>query len=160
MGATTNMTCQYGWARRGERYVAKAPHGHWQTSTFIAGLRQNGLIAPMVIGCPMNGEIFTAYASQVLAPALSPGDIVVLDNLSSHKGDAARRAIEAAGAEVLFLPPYSPDLNPIEQVFSKLKRGLRRAAKRSIETLWDEIGNQLTRFSPAECANYIRNSGY
>lgn len=160
MGAATNMTCRYGWARRGQKYIARTPHGHWKTSTFVAGLRRDRIVAPMVIDCPMNREIFTAYVGQCLAPALSPGDIVVMDNLSSHKGEAVARLIEDRGAELLFLPPYSPDLNPIEQVFSKLKRGLRRAARRTVETLWDEIGRQLDRVAPDECANYFRGAGY
>lgn len=160
MGAATNMACRYGWARRGQKYIARAPHGRWKTSTFVAGLRHDRIVAPMVIDCPMNTEIFTAYVRQFLVPTLAPGDIVVMDNLSSHKGEAVARAIREAGAELLFLPPYSPDLNPIEQVFSKLKRNLRRAAKRSVETLWNEIGNQLDSFAPDECRNYLKGAGY
>lgn len=162
MGASTNMAPAYGWAPKGRRLLGYAPHGHWRTSTLVMGLRSDRLIAPMVIPCPMNGTIFAQYAKEILAKELAPGDIVVLDNLSSHKSDAVRKTIEEAGAELLFLPPYSPDLNPIEQVFSKLKRALRRSAKRTVEALWDEIGRLIgpDRFSPAECANYLRNSGY
>jgi transposase len=160
MGAATDMTPRHGWAPRGERLIAKAPHGHWKTTTFIAGLRHDRLIAPLAIDCPMNATIFRAYAEQFLAPELSPGDIVILDNLSSHKDDAAREIVQDAGAELMFLPPYSPDLNPIEQVFAKLKHLLRKAATRTVNTLWDEIGKLLRCFTPDECANYIRNSGY
>ena len=160
MGAATDMAQRYGWAQRGDRLIGKAPHGHWKTTTFVAGLRHDGIVAPLVIPCPMNGAIFRAYVEQFLVRDLAPGDIVVMDNLASHKSDALRKTIEKAGAELLFLPPYSPDLNPIEQVFAKLKHLLRKAAKRTIETLWDEIGKLLDRFPPHECANYIRNSGY
>lgn len=160
MGAATNMAARYGWAPRGQRLLGKTPFGHWQTTTFVAGLRHDRIIAPMVIPCPMNGAIFKAYVVKFLVRELTPGDIVVMDNLSSHKNNAIREAIEDAGAELLFLPPYSPDLNPIEQVFAKLKHLLRKAAKRSVEALWDEIGNLLEHFPPNECANYIRNSGY
>jgi len=160
MGAATNMAARYGWAPRGQRLLDKMPFGHWQTTTFVAGLRHDRIVAPLVIPCPMNGAIFKAYVIQFLVRELAPGDIVVMDNLSSHKGDAIREAIEGAGAELLFLPPYSPDLNPIEQVFAKLKHLLRKAAKRTVDALWDEIGSLLGGFSPAECANYIRNSGY
>jgi len=160
MGAATNMAARYGWAPRGQRLLGKTPFGHWQTTTFVAGLRHDRIIAPMVIPCPMNGAIFKAYVVKFLVRELTPGDIVVMDNLSSHKNNAIREAIEDAGAELLFLPPYSPDLNPIEQVFAKLKHLLRKAAKRTVEALWDEIGNLLEYFTPAECANYIQNSGY
>jgi len=160
MGAATNMAARYGWAPRGERLLGKAPHGHWQTTTFVAGLRHDRIIAPLVIPCPMNGAIFKAYVVKFLARELAPGDIVVMDNLSSHKSNAIREAIEDTGAELLFLPPYSPDLNPIEQVFAKLKHLLRKAAKRTIDALWDEIGSLLDSFPPTECANYIQNSGY
>ncbi len=154
------MAARYGWAPRSERLFGKAPHGHWQTTTFVAGLRHDRIVAPMVIPCPMNGAIFTAYVDQFLLRELAPGDIVVMDNLASHKSDAVRESIEQAGAELLFLPPYSPDLNPIEQVFAKLKHLLRKAAKRTVQDLWDEIGRLIECFEPDECMNYIRNSGY
>jgi len=160
MGAATDLAQRYGWAQRGKRLIGKAPHGHWKTTTFVAGLRHDRIVAPLVIPCPMNGDIFLAYVEQFLVPELSPGDIVIMDNLSSHKSRAVREAIERAGAELLFLPPYSPDLNPIEQVFAKLKHLLRKAAKRTVEALWNEIGRLLYRFSPKECANYLSNSGY
>lgn len=154
------MGARYGWAPKGERLVAKTPHGHWRTTTFVAGLRHDGIVAPMVIPCPMNGAIFRAYVETFLVRDLAPGDIVIMDNLASHKNDAVRQRIEAAGAELLFLPPYSPDLNPIEQVFAKLKHLLRKAAKRTVDALWDEIGTLLDCFSQNECANYIENAGY
>ena len=156
----TNMTRCYGRAPRGQRLVAAAPHGHWTTSTFLAALRHDTITAPCVIDGPINGETFTAYVEQFLVPTLAAGDIVIMDNLGSHKGAAVRAAIEAVGARLLFLPPYSPDLNPIEQVFAKLKALLRKAAARSIEALWDAVGKLLQRFAPQECANYFDNAGY
>lgn len=159
-GASTNMVRRYGWGPKGERLVDAVPHGHWRTTTFVAGLRSTGLMAPMVLDGPMTGEAFRAYAEQVLAPALSPGDIVVLDNLASHKVAGIREAIRATGASLLYLPPYSPDLNPIEQVFAKLKALLRQAAPRTRESLWTTIGRLLERFSPGECRNYLHNAGY
>lgn len=159
-GTTTNMTPLRGWCRRGERLIGLAPHGHWKTTTFVAGLRQDGLIAPFVIDQPMNGVIFRAYVEQGLAPTLSPGDIVIMDNLSSHKVAGIREAIEKTGAKLLYLPPYSPDLNPIEQVFAKLKTALRRLRARSIPALWDAIGDRLGDFPPQECLNYFLNEGY
>jgi len=158
--ASTNMARLYGRAARGTRLVASVPHGHWKTTTFIAGLRVNALTAPMVLDGPVNGEFFLAYVEQVLAPTLSPGDIVIMDNLSSHKIAGVREAIEAVGAELRYLPPYSPDLNPIEQVFAKLKALLRKAACRTIDDLWAVIGQLINCFQPGECANYLRNSGY
>ena len=160
MGAATDMTLRYGWAPRGERLIAKAAHGHWKTTTFVAGLRHDRLVAPVAINCPMNGNIFQAYVEQFLVRELSPGDSVVMDNLSSHKSDAVREMIEAAGTELLFLPPYSPDLNPIEQVFAKLKHLLRKAVTRTVDPLWDEIGRLIDHLQPNECANYIANGGY
>lgn len=150
----------HGRAPRGERLVSAVPYGHWKTTTFIAGLRQDGLTAPFVIDGPINGEWFLIYVEQVLAPTLSNGEIVVMDNLASHKVAGVREAIEARGARLLYLPPYSPDLNPIEQAFAKLKALLRKAAARSIETLWKLIGRLIRRFPPAECANYFANLGY
>lgn len=158
--AKTNMTPTHGRCRRGERLIARAPFGHWKTSTFLAALRWDGMTAPAVFDGPINGRSFTAYVEQVLVPSLKPGDIVILDNLGSHKGKAARDAIEQAGAELRFLPPYSPDLNPIEQVFAKLKTLLRRAAPRTRQTLWKRIGTLLDHFPTHECQNYIVNAGY
>jgi transposase len=158
--AKTNMTRSHGRCARGRRLIAKVPHGHWRTLTFLAALRCDRIDAPCVIDGPINGKSFLAYVEQVLAPSLSPGDIVIMDNLGSHKGKPIRRAIRAAGAKLFFLPPYSPDLNPIEQVFAKLKTLLRKADERSIEATWRCIGNLLNRFTPAECANYLRNAGY
>ena len=158
--AKTNMTRLRGWSPRGQRLLAKVPQGHWRTLTFLAALRCDRIAAPCVIDGPINGESFLAYVEQVLLPTLLPGDIVVMDNLGSHKGNAVRRAIRAAGARLFFLPPYSPDLNPIEQVFAKLKTLLRKAAERTVEATWKRIGSLLNTFSPAECANYLRNAGY
>ena len=159
-GAATNMVRRYGWGAKGERLVDAAPHGHWKTTTFVAGLRSTGIIAPLVLDGPMTGEAFRAYAEQFLAPALVPGDVVVMDNLAAHKVAGVREAIEVAGASILYLPPYSPDLNPIEQMFAKLKALLRKAAARTRDALWDTIGRLLDCFTPAECHNYITNSGY
>jgi transposase len=158
--AKTNMTRVRGWHTRGQALVAKVPHGHWKTLTFLAALRHDRITAPFVLDGPINGDAFTAYVEQVLAPTLKPGDVVVMDNLGSHKGGAVRRLIRKAGAHLLFLPPYSPDLNPIEQVFAKLKTMLRKAEERTVETVWRRIGTLLDCFKPAECANYLRNSGY
>jgi transposase len=154
------MTRLHGWAPRGRRLVAKVPHGHWKTATFLAALRNDRIEAPCLFDGPINGERFLAYVEQFLAPTLKPGDIVVLDNLGSHKGKAVRRAIRAVGAHLLFLPKYSPDLNPIEQVFAKLKTLVRKAAPRSLDAISDAIAAALTAFAPQECANYLRNSGY
>jgi transposase len=159
-GTATNMTRRYGRCQRGDRLNAKVPHGHWKTTTFVAGLRVGGITAPWVIDGPMNGLIFRAYIEQSLAPSLKPGDIVVMDNLAAHKVEGVQEAIEAAGATLKYLPPYSPDLNPIEQVFAKLKALVRKAAERSVDALWNRIGDLLGAFSPEECANYFKNSGY
>jgi transposase len=149
-----------GRARRGERCRAAVPHGHWKTTTFTAGLRLTGMTAPMVLDGAMNGPAFLAYVQQVLAPTLTPGDIVVMDNLPAHKSVAVRTAIEAAGATLRHLPPYSPDFNPIEQAFAKLKAFLRKAAARTIEDLWAAIGEAIPQFKPRECANYFEAAGY
>jgi transposase len=149
-----------GWGPSGQRLEASAPFGHWKTMTFIAALRHDRISAPWVIDGPINGELFTLYVEQVLAPTLAKGELVILDNLGSHKGKSARNAIRAKGAHLMFLPPYSPDLNPIEQVFAKLKLLLRKAAERSSQTTWRRIGTILDAFPPHECANYLRNSGY
>ena len=136
------------------------PYGHWRTTTFVAGLKQNGIIAPLVLDGPMTGAAFCAYVEQFLAPTLEPGDVVVLDNLAAHKVDGIRQAIAAAGASILYLPPYSPDLNPIEQLFAKLKALLRKAAARTKDELWSIIGRLLDAWSATECSNYLRHCGY
>jgi transposase len=159
-GTNTAMVRTRGRGVCGQRVVGRAPHGHWKTLTFVAGLRAGAMTAPFVIDRPMNGSIFQVYLRQCLVPTLSPGDIVVMDNLPAHKLTTVREIIEAAGATLLYLPPYSPDLNPIEQVFAKLKALLRKAAKRSIDALWQEIGKLLDAFTEQECRNYLRNSGY
>ena len=156
----TNLVRLYGRSARGTRLVDTSPHGHWKTSTFIAGLREDGLVAPAVFDGAINGELFLAYVEQVLVPTLRPDDIVLMDNLAAHKRPAVRQAIEAAGAAVRFLPAYSPDLNPIEQVFAKLKHLLRKAAARAIETLTAAVGELLGAFTAEECANCFANSGY
>jgi transposase len=149
-----------GWGPRGRRLEAHVPQGHWVTLTFVAALRCDRMTAPCVFDGPINGLSFLAYVEQVLVPTLKPGDIVVMDNLGSHKSQAVRRAIRAAGAKLFFLPAYSPDLNPIEQVFAKLKHLVRNAQPRSIEHTWRRIGSLVPIFSPQECANYLVNSGY
>jgi transposase len=158
-GASTTMVRRYGWGLRGERLIAAAPHGHWRPTTFVAGLRASGIIAPFVLDGPMTGEAFRASVAQVLAPELEAGDVVVMDNLAAHKVAGVQEAIRAVGASVLYLPSYSPDLNPIEQVFAKLKALLRKAAARTKETLWATIGNLLDAFCPGECRNYLANRG-
>ncbi len=158
--AKTNMIRSHGWNRRGRPLNAKAPHGHWRTMTFIAALRYDRITAPCVFDGPINGISFLAYVEQLLVPTLKPGDIVIMDNLGSHKGKMVRKAIRDAGARLFFLPPYSPDLNPIEQVFAKLKTLLRKAEERTVEATWKRIGNLLDCFTPDECANYLRNAGY
>jgi transposase len=158
--AKTNMTRIHGRCARGRRLVAKVPNGRWRTLTFLAALRCDRIDAPCVIDGPINGLSFLAYVEQLLVPILRPGDIVIMDNLGSHKRQAIRRAIRAARAKLLFLPPYSPDLNPIEQVFAKLKTLLRKAGERTVEATWRRIGTLLDQFAPAECANYIANAGY
>jgi transposase len=158
--AKTNMTRLCGWAPRGRKLVAKAPQGRWRTLTFLAALRCDRIDAPCVIDGPINGQSFLAYVEQLLVPTLKPGDIVIIDNLGSHKGKAVRRTIRATGAKLFFLPPYSPDLNPIGQVFAKLKTLLRKAAERTVEATWKRIGTLLRTFTSQECANYFRNAGY
>jgi transposase len=149
-----------GWCARGRRLNAKVPHGHWKTLTFVAALRANAVTAPCVFDGPINGRSFLAYVEQILVPTLRKGDVVILDNLGSHKGKAVRLAIRAAGARPLFLPPYSPDLNPIEQVFAKLKHLLRKAAKRTVPDTWKTTGTLLDHFPPDECNRYLVNAGY
>jgi transposase len=158
--ATTKMARLRGRSPRGERCRAAIPHGHWKTTTFTAGLRLGGLTAPMVLDGPMNGAAFRAYIEQVLVPTLSPGDVVIMDNLPAHRVSGVREAIEAAGATRVFLPPYSPDFNPIEQAFAKLKAYLRKLAARTVDALWDAIADAIDLFTPAECANFFRASGY
>jgi transposase len=158
--ASTNMARQRGRAPKGERLLAAIPHGHWKTTTFVAGLRLSGMMAPMVLDGPINRDAFQAYVDQVLVPELKPGDIVIMDNLSSHKGARVREAIETAGATLLYLPPYSPDLNPIENAFAKLKALLRKAAARSVDSLWTAIGRVIDLFTPSECVNYFKAAGY
>ena len=156
----TNMAPLRGWAPRGARLPGGAPFGHWNTSTFIAALRHDRIDAPWVFDGPVNGDIFRTYVEKVLAPTLSPGDVVVMDNLGSHKSLAVRRAIRDAGAHLLFLQPYSPDLNPIEQAFAKLKHWLRQAAPRSQHALWRTLGDILHKVTRQECSNYLVSAGY
>ncbi len=158
--AKTNMAPLRGWAPKGERLIGRAPHGHWRTMTFIAALRHDRIDAPFVLDGPVNGDIFRTYVEKVLVPTLKPGDVVVMDNLSSHKSQTVRAAIRSAQAHLLFLPPYSPDLNPIEQVFAKLKHMLRDAAERTMDATWRRIGTLLDHFTPTECENYLVNAGY
>jgi transposase len=159
-GATTKMARLRGRARRGERCRAAVPHGHWKTTTFVGALRLGGMTAPMVLDGPMNGPAFLAYVEQVLAPTLAPGETVVMDNLLAHKVAGVRAAIDATGARLRLLPPYSPDFNPIELAFAKLKAVLRRTAARTIPDLWDAIAAALPQFTPAECSNYFTACGY
>lgn len=159
-GAATNMARRYGRSPRGRRLDGPIPHGHWKSTTFVGGLTTRGFIAPYVLDGPMNGAVFKAWVEQMLAPALRPGDIVIMDNLPAHKIDGIEQAIRDRQAELCYLPPYSPDLNPIEQAFAKLKALLRKAAERTKDGLWNAIGRLLDLFPPAECANYFTNSGY
>lgn len=154
------MARRHGRCAHGERLRSSIPHGHWKTTTFVAGLRCSGMVAPMVIDGPINRTTFTAYVQQILVPEIRPGDVVIMDNLSSHKGPEVLAAIEKAGATLRFLPPYSPDFNPIEQAFSKLKAHLRKAAERTIHGLWSAIGRIIDLFTPQECVNYFANCGY
>ena len=154
------MARQRGRAPKGQRRRAGIPHGHWKTTTFVAGLRLEGMVAPMVLDGPINRDAFQAYVDQVLVRELKRGDVVIMDNLGSHKGPGVRAAIEAAGARLFYLPPYSPDFNPIENAFAKLKALLRKAAERTIEDLWGTIGRLLDTFTPQECTNYFAAAGY
>jgi transposase len=155
-GAKTNMTLIRGWAPRGDKLVARAPFGKWRTPTFLAALRHDRIDAPCVLDGPINGESFTDWVEQFHVPTLAPGDVVIMDNLGSHKGTAVRKAIRAAGAKLLFLPPYSPDLNPIEQVFAQLKLLLRKAAERTVEATWQRIGSLLDDFHPTNAPTISR----
>ena len=159
-GATTKMARLRGRSRRGERCRAAIPHGHWKTTTFTAGLRLGGLTAPMVLDGPMDGVAFRAYVEQVLVPTLQPGDAVIMDNLPAHRVSGVREALAVAGATLLFLPPYSPDFNPIEQAFAKLKALLRKAAARTVDALSDTIADAINQFTPHECSNFFRAAGY
>ena len=157
---STNMARLRGRAPRGQRLRVAVPHGHWKTTTLIAGLRRDGIIAPFVLDGPINQDAFETYVAQVLVPELRAGDIVVMDNLSSHKGPHVSKLVEAAGASLLYLPPYSPDFNPIENAFAKLKALLRKAAERTVEGLWTAIGRLIDVFTPSECANDFAAAGY
>lgn len=159
-GATTKMTRRCGRSRRGERCRAPVPHGHWKTTTFVGALRTCGMTAPMVLDGAMHGGAFLAYVEQVLVPTLKPGDIVVMDNLPAHKPTAVREAIERTGAQLRFLPAYSPDFNPIEMAFAKLKAFLKKHAPRTIGELWDAVARGIDTFTPAECSNYFAAAGY
>ncbi len=159
-GASTKMARRYGRAPRGARCRAPVPHDHWKTTTFVGALRLVGMTAPMILDGPMHGAAFLAYVEQVLVPTLEPGDIVVMDNLPAHKLVAIRQAIEAAGAELRFLPPYSPDFNPIEMAFAKLKALLKKAAARTVDALWDAIARAIDMFTTTECENYFAAAGY
>ena len=154
------MARRYGRAPRGQRLRASVPHGHWKTTTFVAGLRLTGIAAPFVLDGAINRDAFETYVAKVLVPELRTGDIVVMDNLSSHKGPRVRELIEAAGASLRYLPPYSPDFNPIENAFAKLKALLRKTAARTVDALWDAIGRLVDAFKPAECANYFAAAAY
>ncbi len=158
--ASTNMTRRHGRCPRGERLRMSVPHGHWKTTTFIAGLRNSGIVAPFVIDCPVNRVIFETWVEQALVPVLRLGDIVVMDNLASHKGPRVRDLIEAAGASLRYLPPYSPDFNPIENAFAKLKALLRKEAARTVDTLWSAIGRLIKLITPTECINMFAAAGY
>lgn len=156
----TNMAPLRGWAPRGQRLKAKVPHGRWRTMTFLAALRHDRVEAPWLLDGPINGERFRLYVEKVLVPSLEPGDIVIMDNLGSHKGKAVRRAIRSAGARLFFLPKYSPDLNPIERLFAKLKHRLRKEAKRTVDAVCHAIGQILETIAPQECRNYFKDAGY
>lgn len=158
--ASTNMTPRYGRCEKGKRLLSYTPFGHWKTTTFVAALRHDRITAPCVFDGPINGTTFVAYVKQAVAPTLASGDIVIMDNLGSHKVAGVREAIEATGASLRFLPAYSPDLDPIEQVFAKLKHILRKMARRTVDALWNGIGIALDEFPPHECLNYFRNAGY
>ena len=154
------MAPLYGWGQKGKRLSGRAPHGHWRTLTFLGALRANALTAPCVFDGPINGPCFCAYVEQVLLPTLKPGDIVIMDNLGSHKSAAVRQIIRSAAARLWFLPPYSPDLNPIEQAFAKIKHWLRQAQMRSVEDTWRQVGHLVETITSDECANYLNNAGY
>lgn len=158
--AKTNMTRTYGRSECGKRVLERVPAGRWETTTFLGALRNQGFVAPLTVDGPINGQLFLAWVQQHLVPTLSSGDVVIMDNLSSHKVAGVREAIESVGAVLRYLPPYSPDLNPIELAFAKLKKLLRDGAERTVDKLWDLCGRILDEFSPAECRNYFRHCGY
>ena len=159
-GANTKMIRRYGWGPKSARVISDVPFGHWVTTTFVGALRTSGMTAPLVIDGPMNGDIFLAYVEQQLTKTLKPHDVVIMDNLPSHKRAGVKEAIESVGASLAYLPPYSPDLNPIELAFSKLKTMLRKSAERTVERLWDRIGELSNQYTPEECRNYFRHCGY
>ena len=159
-GANTKMIRRYGWGPKSARVLSDVPFGHWGTTTFVGALRTTGITAPLVVDGPMNGDVFLAYVEQQLIKTLKPNDVVIMDNLSSHKRASVKEAIESVSAHLVYLPPYSPDLNPIEMVFSKLKTLLRKSAERTVEGLWTRIGQLLDQFTPDECRNYFRHCGY
>jgi transposase len=159
-GLSTKMARRYGWALKGERCRAAIPHGHWKTITFVGGLTLSGICAPMLLDGPMDGEAFLAWCAQMLAPILRPGDIVIMDNLPAHKVAGVRETIKERGAELLYLPPYSPDFNPIENAFAKLKALIRKAAARTVKALEDAVANALRQFEPDECINFFAHAGY
>ena len=154
------MTRTHGWAPKGQKLIARAPHGHWMTSTFVAGLMHEGILAPMLLPCPMTGALFRQWLEECLIPEMKPGSIVVVDNLSAHKVDGIRQCLENAGMHLLYLPPYSPDFNPIEQMFAKVKKWLRRLAPRTFDAICDALNSILQKFKPSEYRNYIRHSKY
>jgi putative transposase len=156
----TAMTRTHGWGQKGKKLIGKAPHGHWMTSTFLAGLTHDAILAPQLLPCAMTGVIFQQWLEECLIPEMKPGSIVVIDNLPAHKVAGIRQCLEGAGMQLLYLPPYSPDLNPIEQVFAKIKALLRRMAPRSFDAICDALKTILEKFPPAECANYLKHSGY
>jgi len=158
-GTTTSMVRTHGWGRKGRKLIGRAPHGHWLTQTFVAGLTHDAVLGPMLLPCPMTGDLFKQWLVECLIPDMQPGSIVVVDNLPAHKVAGVRQCLQAAGMGLLYLPPYSPDFNPIEQAFAKIKTLLRRMAPRSFEAIVDALSSILDTFSPAECGNYLRHSG-
>jgi transposase len=159
-GTTTRLVRTHGWGRKGQRLIGRAPHGHWLTQTFVAGLTHDGILAPMLLPRPMTGDLFKQWLEEWLIPEMQPGSIVVLDNLAAHKVAGVRQCLEAAGMGLLYLPPYSPDLNPIELAFAKIKRALRRMAPRSFSAICEALRTILNTLKPAECANYLQHAGY
>lgn len=159
-GTTTAMTRPYGWGYKGKKLIARVPHGHWMTQTFVAGLKHDSILAPMLLPCPMNGELFRQWLDEALIPEMPNGSIVVMDNLPAHKVAGIRQCLEEAGMGLLYLPPYSPDFNPIEQVFAKLKKLLRRMAPRTFDAICDALKIILEKFRPQECSRYLKHSGY
>ena len=159
-GLNTKMIRLYGWARGGQRCVGRVPHGHWRTSTFICGLRRQEIAAPFVVDRPMNADIFQTYIARVLGPELRPGDVVIMDNLAAHKRPNVQSALKRYGATALYLPPYSPDLNPIEMAFAKLKAILRSAEERTVDALWNRLTYAIENLTPKDCENFFKHAGY